>query len=70
MAKSKNPAAVQLGALGGKARAKSLTADERSAIAKRGAEARAKKLSRAERKRIAMLGVRARQAKRSRKETP
>ena len=44
---AKNPAAVALGKLGGAkggaARAKKLTAEQRSAIAKKGAEARWKK---------------------------
>ncbi len=39
----KNPAAVELGRLGGKARAAKRTADQRSADAKRAAAARAKK---------------------------
>jgi hypothetical protein len=68
MGRKKNPAAVSLGKLGGKARAKSLSPEERSEIAKTAAEARAKKLIPAERKRIAMLGVKARLAKRSGKE--
>ena len=59
----KNPAAVSLGKLGGKARAQSLSPAERSNIAQKGALARTRKLSRAERKRIAMLGVKARLAK-------
>ena len=66
--KKRNPAAVALGRLGGKARAKILTAAERSEIAKMGAAAQSKRLSSAERKRIAMLGVKARQAKRSKKQ--
>ena len=45
----KNPAAVQLGRLGGlkggKARAKALTPEQRSAVAKKAAEARWKKPS-------------------------
>lgn len=40
MAKKKNPAAVQLGRRGGKARLKKMTAAERSAVAKLGAAAR------------------------------
>jgi hypothetical protein len=44
MAEEKNPAAVELGKLGaskgGKARAKKLSAEQRSAIAKKAAEAR------------------------------
>lgn len=41
--KKKNRAAAQLGSLGGKARAKKLTAEEKSAIARKGAEATNKK---------------------------
>ena len=40
MAKKKNPAAVQLGRKGGKARAKRLTAEERQAGARQAARAR------------------------------
>ncbi len=65
--KKKNPAAVALGKLGGRARADNLTAEERSEIARKGAMARTAKLTPAERKRIAMLGVKARQTKRSKK---
>ncbi len=61
--KKKNPAAVALGKLGGKARAESLTAEERTAIASKAAIQRAKSLTRAERRRIAMLGVKARLAR-------
>jgi hypothetical protein len=43
--KKKNPAAQQLGKLGGMARAKSLTSAQRSAIAKRAVEARIAKHS-------------------------
>jgi hypothetical protein len=68
MVKKKNPAAVALGKLGGKARAKTLSPEERSRIAELGAAARGKKLSAAERKRIAMMGVKARQAKRSKQQ--
>jgi len=60
----KNPAAVALGKLGGKARAKKLTADERSQISSIAAEARSKSMTPKERRRIAMLGVKARLAKR------
>ena len=62
----KNPAAVALGKLGGKARAKSLSASQRSEIAKVAALARSKKLTATERRRIAMLGVKARLARRKR----
>jgi hypothetical protein len=63
----KNPHAQALGALGGKARAKSLSEAERSKIAKQGGKARAAKLSAAERSRIAMLAVAARERKRKEK---
>jgi hypothetical protein len=62
----KNPAAVALGKLGGqkggKARARSLSAKERSAIARKGAEARARKLSPAARSEIARRAGQARQS--------
>ena len=64
MAAKKNPNAVALGKLGGKARANSLTQAERSAIAKKAAAARNAKLSAAERSRIANLAVQARERKR------
>jgi len=60
----KNPNAVALGKLGGKARASSLTQAERSAIAKKAAAARNAKLSADERTRIAKLAVKARERKR------
>jgi hypothetical protein len=63
MARQKNPAAVSLGRLGGKARARSLSPQERSESARKAAIARARALTSAERKRIAMLGVKARLAK-------
>lgn len=62
----KNPAAVALGKLGGNARAKKLSASQRSEIAKVAALARSKKLTAPERRRIAMLGVKARLAIRKR----
>jgi hypothetical protein len=65
MAKKQNPHAVALGKLGGKARAKKLSAAERSAIASKAGNARTDRLSPAERKRIATLAVRAREAKRA-----
>ena len=64
MAAKKNPNAVALGKLGGKARANSLTQAERSAIAKKAAAARNAQLSAAERSRIANLAVQARERKR------
>ncbi len=60
---TKNTAAQALGKLGGKARAKSLSDAERSAIATQGATARASKLSAAERSEIASKAVQARIAK-------
>jgi hypothetical protein len=66
MAKKKNPAAVALGKLGGKARADSLSDEERSEIAKKAVAARNEKLSPAERRRIALLAVKARERKRRR----
>ena len=59
----KNPAAQALGKLGGKARAKALSAAELSEIGKQGAKARSKKLSAAERSEIARKAVEARIAK-------
>ena len=64
MAKKKNPHAQALGALGGKARTKSLSDAEIAEIASKGGKARAAKLSAAERNRIAKLGVAARERKR------
>ncbi len=49
----KNPAAVALGRLGGRARAKSLTKTERKLIARKAGQERANKLSAAERSAIA-----------------
>jgi hypothetical protein len=59
----KNPAAVELGRLGGTARAKALSAKELSAIGKKGARTRLKKLTPAERSEIARKAVQARIAK-------
>jgi len=64
MAKKKNPAAQALGKLGGKARAKALSANELSQIGKKGAEARRKSLTAAQRSEIARKAVAAREAKR------
>jgi len=64
MAGKKNPNAVALGKLGGKARAGSLAPAERSAIAKKAVAARNAKLSAAERSRIARLAVQARERQR------
>jgi hypothetical protein len=60
----KNPNAVALGKLGGRARAENLSAAELSAIGKKAAAARNASLSAAERKRIAKLAVEARERKR------
>jgi hypothetical protein len=59
----KNPAAQALGKLGGKARAKALSEDELSEIARKGAEARASKLTASRRSEIARKAVQARIAK-------
>ena len=59
----KNPAAQALGKLGGKARAKALSQDELTEIARKGAEARASKLSAAKRSEIARKAVQVRIAK-------
>lgn len=64
----KNPAAVALGSLGGKASAESRSPQERSDAARRAGLARSKKLSTEERRRIAMLGVKARREKKKRRE--
>ena len=63
MAKKKNPAAQALGQLGGKARAKALSAEELSRIGKKGAQARLKKLTAAQRSEIARKAVAMREAK-------
>jgi len=60
----KNPAAQQLGRLGGLVRGKQLTKSELSEMGKKGGKARADNLSAAERKRIAKLAVAAREQKR------
>jgi hypothetical protein len=59
-----NPNAQALGSLGGKARARNLSATEVAKIASKGGKARAAQLSAAERKRIAKLAVAARERKR------
>lgn len=64
MRAKKNPNAVALGKLGGKARAASLSAEERSEAASIAGKARSEKLSAAERSRIAKLAVQARERKR------
>lgn len=64
MRAKKNPNAVALGKLGGKARALSLSAQERSEAASKAGKARSEKLSAAERSRIAKVAVQARERKR------
>jgi len=64
MAHKKNPNAVALGSLGGKARAESLSEVEIKKIAAKGGKARAEKLSAKELSRIAKLAVAARERKR------
>jgi general stress protein YciG len=59
----KNKAAQELGKLGGRARAKSLSATELSEIGKQGGKARAAKLTAAQRSEIARKAVQARIAK-------
>jgi hypothetical protein len=63
MSPKKNPAAQALGQLGGKARAKALSAAALSKIGKKGAQARQKSLTAAERSQIAKKAVQARIAK-------
>jgi hypothetical protein len=67
----KNPHAVALGKLGGPARIKSMTAEEREAFhragGKKGGPARAEKLSEGKRKEIAQKGAQARWAKAKKK---
>jgi hypothetical protein len=60
---TRKEAAQVLGALGGKARSKNLTATELSAIGKKGGRARAKSLTAAQRSAIARKAVLARIAK-------
>ena len=62
--KEKNSAAVALGRLGGKARAKRLSKKKLSEIGKRGAEARAEKLSPRRRQEIARHAALVRSEKR------
>jgi hypothetical protein len=64
MKAKKNPNAVALGRLGGKARAASLSEVERKASASRAGKARSEKLPASERSRIAKLAVQARERKR------
>ena len=64
---SKNIHAVALGRLGGKARAKVLSKEVRSAIARKANAARNAKLPAADRQRIAISAVQARERKRQSK---
>jgi hypothetical protein len=64
----KNPAAVTLGRLGGKARAKSLSKSERIAGAEKAVAARNKKLSPARRSEIARLAAQARHNRKPKKD--
>jgi len=61
--KKKNPNAVALGSMGGKARAKNLSADELSAIGKKAAEARSKSLGPSKRREISRKAAKTRWAK-------
>ena len=63
MAKRKNQAAVSLGSLGGKARAKAMIPEERQESASKAGKARAKKLSAKRRSEIARKAAQARAAK-------
>jgi len=62
--KKKNPNAVALGGLGGRARAKNLSDTQRSEIASKAAKARSEKLTASRRSEIAKRAVAAREAKR------
>jgi hypothetical protein len=59
----KNQAAVELGRLGGRARAERLTRDELSEIAKKGVKARMKKLTPEQRREVAQKAAAARWGK-------
>ena len=63
MATKKNPAAVALGKLGGKARARSLSPEERAESARKAGRSRSKTLSADERRRIAKKAADARWAR-------
>ena len=66
---TKNPNAVALGKLGGKARAEKLTPQRRAEIARNAGLARNVKLSAAKRSQIAKLAVAARERKRKQRLT-
>jgi len=65
--KQKNPAAVALGKLGGRARAQALSPEERSRISRLANKARNKRLSATERRAIAQKAIRARWEKAKKK---
>ena len=67
MGQKKNPHAVALGSLGGKARAKNLSAEEKAEIAGQGGRARFAKMTAEERRRYAKRLVAARERKRREK---
>ena len=67
MGREKNPHAVALGSLGGRARAKSLSPEERAEIAGQGGKARFAKMSAEERSRYAKQLIAARERKRREK---
>jgi hypothetical protein len=69
MARKKNPNAVALGKLGGKARAEKLSPERRSEIARKAGNARTSRLSAMERSQIAKLAVDARERKRKQRLT-
>jgi len=68
----KNPAAVALGRLGGKARARKLSAEQQSEIGRKagsvGGKRRAEALSAAQRKAIAQQAAKARWGKKAKKD--
>lgn len=63
--REKNPHAVALGSLGGKARAKRLSKTERAAIAGKAGKARLTALSKAKRSEVARLAAKARWGKKT-----
>ena len=67
MGRDKNPHAVALGSLGGRARAKNLSAEEKASIASQGGKARFAKMTAEERSRYAKRLVAARERKRREK---
>jgi hypothetical protein len=60
---AKNPAAVALGRLGGKARLRKMTADQRSDVARQGGKARFSDMTAGQRKAVARRAAAARWAK-------